>query len=227
MMQHRSRATCPIACVGFVLAMMLACGGRPPEPIELLPGRPTSTGLRRVDTGGETGIVFVRPGVRMADYSELIVDPFMLSYSSGVDPSDDPVRMLDVASEERFKEVAFEAFVDKMKYSRGFSLVDRPGPRTVRVQGWLYDLVLEEPPSDDRRNFPLCFGHLTLLLTVRDAETAQPLAEVGERMRLTCPTRPGGYATTSWRAVGRGVEGWAGKLRGWLEQLHALPPIEE
>lgn len=205
----------------------LGCGTpAPPEPIELVPGRPSPAGLRLV-LQDDRGVVLVRPGVRMSDYTELIVDPFMLTYASDANPGDEPVRTLDPEDEKRFKKVVRDAFVKEMRRSQGFTLTDRPGPSALRVQGWLYDLVLDEPPTDDARNFPLCFGRMFVLLTIRHSETAQPLAEVGDRTQLTCPVQPGGYATTTWPAIGRGVAGWAERLRDWLERLRALPPIEE
>lgn len=203
----------------------LGCGPRVPDPITLVPGRPTPIGLRRVETD-ETGVVFVRPGVQMSDYSELIVDPFMLSYTSERDPGDESVRMLDPETEERFKKVVHRAFVNRMRYSEGFELVDRPGPSALRVQGWLYDLIVEEPPTRDSRNFPLCFAEVTIVLTIRDSQTARPIAEVGDRTQLTCPMNPEGFASTTWTSVGKGVDVWAKRLRRWLEDLHALPPIE-
>lgn len=212
----------------LLLALPMAtsgCGGRAPDPISLLPGGPTARGLRQVATD-DTGVVFVRPGVRMGDYTELLVDPFLLSYTSGPDAGNEPVRMLAPEVEERFEQVVFEAFVDTMKYSRGFTLVDRPGPNALRVQGWLYELVLEEPLTDDPRHFPLCFAEVSILLTLRDSETARTLAEIGDRTLLTCPIQPEGYAVTSWKAVSGGVTSWAKRLRRWLEDLHALPPIE-
>ncbi len=215
---------------GLILLLasgMIGCGApKPPAPIELAPGRPSPTGLRLV-LQDEHGIVLVRPGVEMAEYTGLIVDPFMLTYASGVDPGDEPVRTLDREDEERFKQVVRDAFFREMRRSDGFELTDRPGPSTLRVQGWLYDLALDEPPTDDARNFPLCFGRVVVLLTIRHSETAQSIAEIGDRTELTCPVQSGGYATTTWSAIGRGVGGWAVRLRGWLERLRALPPVEE
>ena len=171
--------------------------------------------------------MFVRPGVDLSDYDGLIVDPFMLTYASADASADERVRTLDLEDEERFKRVVRDAFVREMRRSEGFAITDRPGPSTLRVQGWLYDLALADPPTDDPRNFPLCFGRVVVLLTIRHSETARSLAEVGDRTVLTCPIKPGGYATTTWSAIDRGVGGWAERLRGWLERLRALPPLEE
>ena len=122
----------PLLLLGPMLGT-LGCGPRVPDPITLVPGRPTPIGLRRVETE-EPGVVFVRPGVRMSDYSELIVDPFMLSYTSERDPGDESVRTLDPETEERFLKVVHRAFVNRMRYSEGFELVDRPGPRALRTK---------------------------------------------------------------------------------------------
>ena len=213
-----------LACglVGLLLAVA-ACSARPPEPLTLKPRPALATGLRLVETD-ENGLVAVQPGVRMSDYTELIVDPFMLSYTSG-EGQEETLPLLDREVEERFTRIVREAVVAQMRKSRDFRLVDQAGAGAMRVQGWLYDLILDETLESDRE-FPLCFAKVTVLLTVRDSATAVPLAEIADRTLLDCPTDKRGRAKTTWKAVRKGVDVWAVRLRRWLEDLHALPPIE-
>ena len=164
----------------------------------------------------------------MADFTQILVDPFMISYASPRGAPKTPVRTLDPKTEARFSEVLRGAFISTMRNSRGFTLVDEASPEAIRVQGWLYDLVVAEPPTDDRRNFPLCFAEVSVILTVRHSQTAQALARVAERTALTCRGEPDArYYTTNWSTVREGVKPWAKSLRRWIEDLSALPPISE
>lgn len=205
----------------------LGCGGRVPEPLEFPSELRTLDGLRQVESDG-AALVFVRPGVRMADFDQVLVDPFMLSYTSPDALPSGRVRTLGRETEERFVNVVRDAFISTMTHSRDFELVEQPGPAAIRVQGWLFDVVVAEPPTDDPRNLSLCFAEVTVLLTVRHSVTAQALAQVAERTRLTCKTDPRAqYQTVGWSVVRRGVRPWAKFLRRWLEDLKRLPPVPE
>lgn len=216
----------PIVCV-VALVAALACGRPVPEDLVFPSTLRTPEGLRQVESDG-AAVVFVRPGVRMADFDEILVDPFMVSYASPQDAPSGAVRMLDQETEERFAGVVRDAFVDTMGYSRDFTLVEERGPKALRVQGWLYDLVIHDPPNDDPRNLPLCFSEVTVLITVRHSQTAQALAQVAERTRLSCNVDPSArYQSVRWSKVRTGVKTWAKFLRRWLEDLRALPPVPE
>jgi len=205
----------------------LGCGGRVPEPLEFPSELRTLDGLRQVKSDG-SAVVFVRPGVRMADFDQVLVDPFMLSYTSPDALPSGGVRTLGRETEERFVGVVRDAFIDNMAYSQDFELVEQPGPEAIRVQGWLFDVVVAEPPTDDARNLSLCFTEVTVLLTVRHSVTAQALAQVAERTRLSCKTEARAqYQTVGWGVVRKGVRPWAKFLRRWLEDLKRLPPVPE
>jgi hypothetical protein len=126
----------------------------------------------------------------------------------------------------RLADVLRNAFIQQMQASREFEWVEQPGPEAVRVQGWLSDLVVEEPPTDDPRNFPLCFAELTVILTVRNSETAHALARVSERVRLSCAAKHRArFQTARWHDVRRAVKPWAVLFRRWLEDLREIPPV--
>jgi hypothetical protein len=199
----------------------------PPEPGPARFGIATPSGLQEVE-GRDRRRIFLRPGVRMSDYSEVLVDPFMVSYANPGGSTEGSVRTLDRKTEERFTDTLREAFVDEMKRSREFELVEQPGPEAIRVQGWVYDLVVEEPPRDDPRNFPLCFAEMTMVLTVRHAETAQALARVADRVRLSCAAeRRALFHTADWKDVRAALRPWGAFLRHWLQDLRELPPVAE
>jgi hypothetical protein len=211
-----------VVCAVSMLAA-IACVHPPPEEVTLRSDVRTADGLQLVE-GEEHPRFFLRPGVHLEDFSEILIDPFSVSYASPRDAPDAPARTLDVDQERRLTDVLHHAFTAEMERSRRFELVEQPSAEAIRVQGWLLDLVVEEPPSDDPRNFPLCFAELNVILTVRDSETAQALARMVDRVQLSCAAEPRAlFYTAKWSEVEEALRPWALLLRRWLEDLHELP----
>lgn len=224
---HRYIAVLVLVCT---LAMLSTTGCSWPAPASIGydPGPPSIDGLRRVDTNGKF-IAYLKPGVRLEDFTQVLVDPFSVSYASPREAPDSVVTTLDPETEQRLTDVLRDAFVEEMQRSRPFDLVDQPGPKALRVQGWLYDLVVDEPPTDDPRNFPLCFAEMTVVLTVRHSQTAQALARVGEKVQLSCASdnQRALFHTATWKDVSDGVKPWARFLRFWLEEIREMAPIAD
>jgi hypothetical protein len=113
-----------------------------------------------------------------------------------------------------------EAFVKSLKRSRHFSVVEEPGPEAVHVQGWIFDLVVGDPEIH-RRELPICFAEMTLILTVRSAQTAQALALVAHRLATRCERRQF-LDALRWDDVTRALQPWAVILRDHLDSLHDI-----
>jgi hypothetical protein len=184
----------------------------------------TVDGLRLVKTTRGHQI-FLKPGTYMRDFDSILVDPFMISYTNPGGAAEGPVRTLDDETEEHLIILMRDMFIDQMSRSKGFDVVEQPGPRTIRVQGWLYDVVVEEPPREDPRNFPLCFAEMRAILTVRHSETAEPLARVVDEVKLSCAARKHArFHSAQWKDVEKAaLKPWATFLRNWLEELRELP----
>jgi hypothetical protein len=202
-----------------------ACSRRSAEPLAFRPGEATADGLRQVE-GPEGLQVFLKPGTQLEDFTQILVDPFSVSYASSGPATEELVRTLDADTEARLTEILRSTFMAEIDRSREFDLVEQPGPKALRVQGWLYDLVVEEPPSEDHRNFPLCFADWTVILTVRHSETAEALARGRARINLSCSDDRGGFKRAEWRDVTEAVKPWGRALRRWLERLRERPPGE-
>jgi len=198
---------------------MAGCSQRAPEKIEFRPGPPTSDGLRQVE-GSEGLQVFLKPGVEFSNFTQVIVDPFSVSYAGSTADSEEGVTTLDGETENRLTEILRESFMAEIERSKVFELVEQPGPGALRVQGWLYDLVIEEAPNHDPRNFPLCFADWTVILTVRHSQTAEALARGRARIDLYCPDGGrAGFESAGWTDVREAVKPWGRSLRSWLERL--------
>lgn len=222
-MRARSIAI-PVALAALALG---ACATEPPQVDEPEPDSVSGRGLRRAEGDGEA-VVYAMPGARLDRYSEVMVDPFMISYTTEPRPAGaeaEPIRTLDRETEAKLSDAMREAFVRSLRHSRHFSVVDEPGPRTLHVQGWIYDLVVGDPEVH-RRELPICFAQMTLILTARDARTAQALALVAHRLATRCEPRRF-LDALRWDDVTRALEPWARILRDHLDGLHDVHTTSE
>jgi hypothetical protein len=69
---------------------------------------------------------------------------------------------------------------------------------------------------------------MDLILTVRHSQTAQALARVLQRARVSCAKdRKSQFQTAQWRGVEAGLEPWIEGLSRSLEDLRGLaPPVD-
>jgi len=209
----------------FVVLAVTACSSPRPAVVEFASDEMTADGLRLVDStnGHQT---YLKPGVSIGAFDSVLVDSFVISYTNPSEAPEGPVRTLDKETEAHLIGLMREIFLDQMGRSRGFEVVEEPGPRTIRVQGRLYDIVVEEPPREDPRNFPLCFAEMRAILNVRHSETAEALARVVDRVKLSCAARRHArFESAQWRDIeSAALRPWATFLRRWLEELREMPP---
>lgn len=221
------RRTAPVLAVFGALVFLVATACTRPQPgkIEFASEETTVDGLRLVDTtnGHQT---YLKPGVSIGEYDSVLVDSFMISYTNPREAPEGSVRTLDEDTEAHLIGLMRDMFIDQLGKSRGFEVVDEPGPRTIRVQGWLYNIVVEEPPREDPRNFPLCFAEMRAILNVRNSETAEALARVVDQVKLSCAApRHARFQSAQWREIeSAALRPWATFLRRWLEDLRKMPP---
>jgi hypothetical protein len=221
------RRTGPVLMMlgALIVLAVVACSSAPPASIEFASEEMTVDGLRLLETTNDRQ-TFLKPGIELRNFDSILVDPFMISYTNPRQAPEGPVRTLGDKTEKHLLGLMRDMFIDQMGRSKGFEVVDESGPRTIRVQGWLYDIVVEEPPREDPRNFPLCFAEMRAILTVRDSETAEPLARVVDRVKLSCAAKAHArFYSARWRDIeSAALRPWATFLRNWLEELRELPP---
>jgi hypothetical protein len=168
--------------------------------------------------------IFVKPGADLTKFSRFLIDPVMVSYSNSTDAgTTTPVRTLDPEIEERLVSLLQSGLAKEVERRGKLEVSEEPGPEVVRVQGWLYDVIVGKPAADDRRNAPVCFARMAVILTVRHSQTAQALARVVHRARFSCSdnsTRT--YQTARWSDVEAGIEPWTKMLANSLEELGDL-----
>ncbi|MBW2423936.1 MAG: DUF3313 family protein [Deltaproteobacteria bacterium] len=222
------RAIRALAVFSSLIAVsIVGCSGIRSADVEGESLGETADGLRLVVDERHRRI-YLKPGADLGDFSQLLIDPFMVSYARASDAGEGPVRILDPETEERLATLVHESLTARMQRSREFDLVEEPGPGALRVQGWLYNVAVAEASSDDARNSALCFTEMDLILTVRHSQTAQALARVLQRARVSCAKdRKSQFQTAQWRGVEAGLEPWIESLSRSLEDLRGLaPPVD-
>jgi hypothetical protein len=203
------------------MALAVACSTSP-RPVVFEGNAPaTADGLYRVQTR-QVGVAYVKPGADFAAYDKVRVAPVTVSYKGGF--------TLDPERKKRLQGIFQDAFARQLGRSEVFTVVDAPGPRTLRVAGHIVDLLVSIPPRSTpggEFDYIMDAGAMTLVLDVRDSVSGEPLARVADR-RAIRPTAAGAqrlYRSTpvnNWGAVRDLASNWARVLRNGLDDLHAL-----
>ncbi len=209
-----------------VLAAGLACRTGPPAEIEFASEVATVDGLRPVQ-GTRVHTIYLKPGARLGEYSEILVDPFMISYKRFVGSESSRRRkrayVLAAATEERLRQTLRELFIEELGESRFFRISDVRGPQVLRVQCRVADLVVRRVRGGGAGDLQeIHVGEMTLILDVRDSETAEALARVGSRFESRAGQTIGLSADASWDRVEHEVRRWAIRLRESLDALYEL-----
>jgi len=219
-----------LCALGALLGLVACHSAAPAAPprVEYQSNQPTADGLY-LARSAPSHTVYLRPGAQIRRYTEVIVDPFMVSYAmspSSGDQAPAPVRTLDPYAEARLTGLLRDDFLRELSRSQSFRVVETPGPMVLRVQGWIYDLEIEEPYRQDPRNFPLCFGKMNLILNVRDSLTAQALARVSDHIAVSCTREHGElYYEASWKDMKGMLHPWASFLSDSLDELHEIADL--
>jgi hypothetical protein len=209
---------------------LTACRSRPPsgppDAIEFESDLATVDGLRRVKNT-RVRAIYMKPGARLGNYSEVLIDPFMVTYKRfvGSDRMGHPKKAytLDASTEVRLRQTLREVLVEELGGSRSFRVAETPGPQVLRLQGWISDLVVGHPKGRDPRSVgEVYLGEMTLILDVRDSETAEPLARVAGRFVMQRGRSRGYPERTDWIDVKRIIRRWAARLLDALDELHEL-----
>jgi hypothetical protein len=149
----------------------------------------TLDGLRRVENWG-FGFAFVKPGVDLARYDSVFIDPVRLGYKAPQSPaqaSPDGVQigtyLLPPHTENAFKRYLQEALADKLGKCEGLVVTQRPASNAIRVTSYIGDLDVDPRPYWSAGNAWTVFianrGEFTLVLDLRDAQSGAPLLRVG------------------------------------------------
>ena len=186
-------------CIGLSLLFMgtawLGCANPSPSGIYYVSGEGAVTpdGLHQV-LWKPFKTSFVRPGARFQDYQQVIIDPASIHYGKKPSPgriaynSIEPIYKLSPEALASIKQAYAESLEIELVRSGRFRQVDSPAPGTLRIRGYILDLVVTAPPMRDQpadaSSIVSDSGQMTLALDVIDAETGQALLRVADRKQI-------------------------------------------
>jgi hypothetical protein len=167
----------------------------------------TQDGLWPVRFGGFRR-VWLDPDESFTDYTSLWIAPPKVYYERMPTPrdraivntgvrSDSPNVPLSAQQQSDFRRYIVECFARELAKSRHFELVEAPGEGTLVVAPDIHDLVMLVPlaPLPGSRYMGThATAEMTLVLELRDAATARPVARVAEWRQAVTPGNAGTLA---------------------------------
>jgi len=188
-------------------------------------------GLQRTQVPG-LGLAYVRPGVSLAGYDRVLLDPVDVSFRRDWRPYRTGSALpLGADQREALRgEVARsvqQAFAANLRH-HGLALANEAGPGVLRLKLRVADLYLNNPwtPTAGRsRVLAASSGEMTLLAEVSDARTGEVLLRAGDwqDMRNTGRLLPSNDVRTGWD-VDRVAQAWAASLEGALRPTRGPAP---
>lgn len=173
---------------------------------------------------------YAKRDLDLSPYTAFILDPVSVSYQK--DPGNSRRTSLDnnFALSERqmadLKRMYQEEVEEALTENDGYELVSRPGPNVARLTPFLLDLVVRIPtdrPGGRSRIYVASYGEVTMVVELRDSQSGEILARVGDRQDPTSAVYQLSEVSTTYVRgdVTRLFRHWATMMRERLDQLRA------
>jgi hypothetical protein len=180
--------------------------------------------------GTRISTVFVRPDANVVAYTSVLLDPVQVSFAENWNPNrgsrgaSGRLNASDVAAiQTGLADMMRESFRRELA-SGGFTLVDVPGPTTMRVTAAIVGLYVTAPDTRSAgrsRTYTANSGQMTLVAELRDSETGELLARaVDTRRGRSSGTMSVTNSVTNNADARRAINIWATALREGLEELY-------
>lgn len=210
---------------GFAMLLMLAgCSGagqtaRNTAPVEW-------DGLQRVQVKG-LDLVYRKPGVSLAGYGKIMVDPLQVSFSKDRDANGGwraDAFPLGERDRERIRTalagIVQDELVRQVQDRGGYQIVTSLGPDVLRVSAAIIDINVTAPDMTPGRSVVITAskGSMTLVAELRDSESGTLLARAVDRSVDDSSFRwEVANSVTNADAARRAAAGWANILRERLD----------
>lgn len=203
----------------------LAQGGEPPVEWD---------GLQKTKVKG-IDLAYVRPGVNLAQYSKVMLDPVEVAFAKNWQPEQVASRMpVSQQDRERIKSdlarLTTATITDTLGKKNGYPVVATPGPDVMRLSTALVDVYINAPdvPTAGRsRTYVMNAGHMTLVAELRDSETGALFARVLDEREARDNVGMTWSSSIENSAEARNaVSQWAKILRARLDAVRAQPAFE-
>ncbi len=208
-----------VLVVGCLVATSLAGAATPPE---------TWDGLEYRKTKG-LDAVYVRPGVEIKVYKNLVLAPVQVAFDKDWDPNRNSRGMAGRLSSDDMQKIRddmaseFRRIFGEELAAAGYDIVAKPLDDTLVVAAGLADVYINAPDkmtAGRSISYTMNAGRMTLVMELRDGPTGQLLARVVDRYA----GKQTGFATiansvTNSAEFRRAVTDWAKRLVKGLDKL--------
>lgn len=178
---------------------------------------------------------WARPGIDLSRYSKILLQEVGIEYRPGGEAGrtwaarsrGGPFEVTE-RQKERLREIVREEFMEELRNSSRYGIVDEPGPDVLLVRGALLDVVSYVPPEPVGARtevFLSKVGEATLVIELRDSITETILARAVDRRAA----EPAGLIlvesnrVTNAAEVRRLARSWARSLRQRLDEFGSPP----
>jgi hypothetical protein len=189
----------------------------------------SADGLEKVNVKN-VDVAYARPGMTLAPYTKVRVDPVQVTFSKNFAPEKAGSRMkLTTAQLEKIRSevaaIVHEEFTKEL--ARGsYVTTDKAGPDVLQVHADIANLYVNAPDTMEagrNNSYTMSAGEMTLVMTLADSETGAVLARVYDRRKA----RETGQITWTTGITNRAEAAdaarfWAGILRARLDAARGI-----
>lgn len=158
---------------------------------------------------GNVDSVYISINADFGKYNQLLADDMGIYF-----PQDSITPPEDI---QRIRQIFRSAFIIELK---GYKIVDKPSPNTMKVQASLVDLRNSSGSlmslSREIRDIA-SHGELLFLMEMRDSESNAVLARAADSAQTPTFAAAAG-STTDWSSVEAAAQHWAALFRQFLDQ---------
>jgi len=202
--------------ISFVAALLMAgpwgAGALAADP----PPATTPDGLELVKNS-KLDLVYRRPGVDLAPYTKIILDPVEVAFKKQWTQD---FRQVSRHDRERIRSELAKEFhdilVEELQTKGGYQIVEAPGPDVLRFTAGIFELYINAPDtmsSGRSQTYALSTGEATLGAELTDSESGAVIARAADRVRAR------ESATMQWITRSKNRADARAMLRKWATAL--------
>jgi hypothetical protein len=180
------------------------------------PPATTPDGLELVKNS-KLDLVYRRPGVDLAPYTRIILDPVEVAFKKQWTQD---FRRVSKNDRERIRSELAKEFhdilVEELQTKGGYQIVEAPGPDVLRFTAGIFELYINAPDtmsSGRSQTYALSTGEATLGAELTDSESGAVIARAADRERAR------ESATMQWITRSKNRADARAMLRKWATAL--------
>jgi Protein of unknown function (DUF3313) len=187
-------------------------------------------GLAQIKVKG-IDTAYALPGVTLADYSKVMLDPINVSFAKNWDPKKTGSN-IKLSAEERenirtgVAKIVYDEFVKELETKSTYKVVTAAAPDVLRVKADVVNLYVNAPDTmtaGRSRTYTVSAGEMTLVAELRDSESGIVIARAIDRREA----RNSGPMTLTNSVVNASeariiASSWARILRTALDNAHGI-----